>query len=294
MLKDKNNDFSNSIHFKERYIMRNISVILIVLFLLSCAITRTEVAPAQLSPDKISIEYDRVEFKNPSISGIDYEFRFVVENKNDVPVKLREVEYSLLLADIKVPSQKKELNLIVEPHKNGSFEIVIPVRFPEESEKLEEFLARKSAGYDLSGVVRGDGFEIPIGAKYEIVLPEIPQVSVPGASIASGEKGEIGFTFDLLISNNNTFDVKIDFFDYKVIIEDIPVGEGRVAEMEKCPPNAQLSYTFNAKIDLSKYAIQVKKMLSQKRFNYTIEGVLGIEGKKFSISRKGTINFSMR
>lgn len=274
--------------------MREISLLFILLFVLSCATTRTEIEGSQFSVEKILIEYDRIDFQNPSIVGVDYKFRFTVENKNDKPITIKEAEYTFSLADIKLPSTKRDINLTVEAQKSGFFELVIPVKFPEESDKLEQFLSKKNADYDLNGVVRGDGFEIPIGAKYQIILPEIPQVSVPGASISSGEKGEIGFTFDLLISNNNTFETKIDFFDYKVIIEDIPVGEGRVAEAEKCPPNAQLSYTFPAKIDLSKYSIQIKKMLSNKKFNYVVEGVLGINGKTFNVNRKGTINFSMR
>lgn len=273
---------------------KSLCLMAIFLVLTSCATTKSNVPTTQFSNDKISIEYDRIDFQNPSIAGIEYKFRFSVENKNDVDITLNEAEFTFSLADIKIPKQKTELNLTVGAQKNGTFEIVVPVQFPEESEKLEAFLAKKNADYDLNGVVRGNGFEIPIGAKYQIILPEIPQVSVPGASISSGEKGEIGFTFDLLISNNNTFETKIDFFDYKVMIEDIPVGEGRVAELEKCPPNAQLSYTFPAKIDLSKYSVQVKKMLAQKKFNYIVEGVLGINGKSFPIKRSGTINFSMR
>ncbi|MGB9600904.1 MAG: LEA type 2 family protein [Myxococcota bacterium] len=267
---------------------------ILIPLLVSCATTRPEIATSQFSPEKVSIEYDRIDFQNPAITNIEYKFRFTVENKNDVDITLREVEYTFSLADIKIPEQKKGLNLKVGAQKDATFEIVIPVQFPEESERLEAFLAKRNADYELNGVVRGDGFELPIGARYQIILPEIPQVEVPGASISSSEKGEIGFTFDLLISNNNTFETKIDFFDYKVMIEDIPVGEGRVAELEKCPPNAQLSYTFPARIDLSKYAIQVKKMLSQKKFNYTVEGVLGINGKTFPVKRTGTINFSMR
>ncbi len=274
--------------------MKKVFIPLLIILFVACATTRTDTVSSQFSAENVSVEYDRVDFQNPSVTGVEYKFRFVVENKNDTPVTIKDAEYTFSLADIKVPKEKKEINLTVEPKKSGNFEVVIPVKFPEESEKLEEFLAKKSADYDLNGLVRGDGFEIPIGAKYQIILPEIPQVSVPGASISSGEKGEIGFTFDLVISNNNTFETKIDYFDYKVMIEDIPVGEGRVAELEKCPPNAQLSYTFPAKIDLSKYSVQVKKMLSQKKFNYVVEGVLGISGKTFPVSRKGSINFSMR
>ncbi|MCX7959551.1 MAG: LEA type 2 family protein [Deltaproteobacteria bacterium] len=267
---------------------------LMVCFLVACATAKSDVTSSQFSPEKISVEYDRIDFQNPSVTGVEYKFRFAVENKNNTSVTIREAEYSFVLSDIKIPTAKREINLTIEPSKSGSFEIIVPVKFPEESAKLEEFLSKKNADYELSGVVRGEGFEIPIGAKYQIILPEIPQVSVPGASISSGEKGEIGFTFDLVISNNNTFETKIDYFDYKVMIEDIPVGEGRIAELEKCPPNAQLSYTFPAKIDLSKYSVQVKKMLSQKKFNYVVEGVLGISGKTFPVSRKGSINFSMR
>ncbi|GEM_PF-3454754 len=274
--------------------MKKLSSLILLLFSLSCATTKSDITTPSFSPNKISIEYDRIDFQNPSITSVEYKFRFVVENKNDSPVVIREVEYSFSLADIKIPSQKRDINLTVDAQKTGYFDIIVPVKFPEESARLEEFLSKKNADYELSGIAKGNDFEIPIGAKYQIVLPEIPQVSVPGASISSGEKGEIGFTFDLLISNNNTFETKIDYFEYKVMIEDIPVGEGRIAELEKCPPNAQLSYTFPAKIDLSKYSIQVKKMLSQKRFNYVVEGNLGINGKAFPVSRKGYINFSMR
>ncbi|MCX7943322.1 MAG: hypothetical protein N2746_02280 [Deltaproteobacteria bacterium] len=274
--------------------MRFAILFILGLCMISCATTRVDKQTYDFSADKISIDYDRIDFVNPSITGIEYKFRFIVENKNNVPITIKEAEYSFSLADIKIPAIKKEINLSVEALKSSSFDIVVPVRFPEESAKLEEFLSKKNADYELSGFVRGDGFEIPIGAKYQIILPEIPQVSVPGASISSGEKGEIGFTFDLLISNNNTFEIKIDFFDYRVLIENIPVGEGRIAELEKCPPNAQLSYTFPAKIDLSKYSVQVKKMLSQKKFNYVVEGILGVNGKTFPINRQGSINFSMR
>ncbi len=274
--------------------MKKLFVVFITIILVSCATTKSEVITSSFNIEKVSIDYDRIDFENPSISGIDYKFRFLVENKNDTDIVLREAEYSFKIADINIPSSKKELSLTVPANKNATFDLIVPVKFPSDSAALEKFLAQKNANYELKGVVRGAGFEIPIGAKYQIILPEIPQVSVPGASISSGEKGEIGFTFDLLISNNNTFETKIDYFDYKVLIEDIPVGEGRIAELEKCPPNAQLSYTFPAKIDLSKYAIQVKKMLSQKKFNYTVEGVLGVNGMIFSINRKGTINFSMR
>jgi len=274
--------------------MRQVLIAFMITFALSCATTKTDTMTNKFDTAKISVEYDRVDFVNPSINYVEYKFKFVVDNKNDTPITIREAEYSFTLADIKIPNSKKEINLTVEPQKNGAFELSIPVKFPDESKKLEEFLSKKNAEYELKGVARGSDFEIPIGAKYQILLPEIPQVSVPGASISSGEKGEIGFTFDLLISNNNTFEIKIDYFDYQVRIEDIPVGEGRIAELEKCPPNAQLSYTFPAKIDLSKYAVQVKKMLAQKKFNYIVEGVLGINGMTFPISRKGTINFSMR
>jgi LEA14-like dessication related protein len=274
--------------------MRHILIAISITIALSCATTRTDTITNRIDLEKVSVEYDRVDFINPSINGVEYKFKFVVENKNETPITLREAEYSFTLADIKIPTTKKEINLTVEPQKSGAFELLIPVKFPDNSKKLEEFLSRRNAEYEIKGVVRGSDFEIPIGAKYQILLPEIPQVSVPGASISSSEKGEIGFTFDLLISNNNTFEVKIDYFDYQVRIEDVPVGEGRVAELEKCPPNAQLSYTFPAKIDLSKYAVQVKKMLSQKKFNYVVEGVLGINGMTFPVNMKGTINFSMR
>jgi LEA14-like dessication related protein len=274
--------------------MRHILIAILITIALSCATTRTDTIINRIDLEKVSVEYDRVDFINPSINGVEYKFKFVVENKNETPITLREAEYSFTLADIKIPATKKEINLTVEPQKSGAFELLIPVKFPNDSKKLEEFLSRRNAEYEIKGVVRGSDFEIPIGAKYQILLPEIPQVSVPGASISSSEKGEIGFTFDLLISNNNTFEVKIDYFDYQVRIEDVPVGEGRVAELEKCPPNAQLSYTFPAKIDLSKYAVQVKKMLSQKKFNYVVEGVLGINGMTFPVNMKGTINFSMR
>jgi len=274
--------------------MRHILIAISITIVLSCATTRTDTITNRIDLEKVSVEYDRVDFINPSINGVEYKFKFVVENKNETPITLREAEYSFTLADIKIPTTKKEINLTVEPQKSGAFELLIPVKFPDNSKKLEEFLSRRNAEYEIKGVVRGSDFEIPIGAKYQILLPEIPQVSVPGASISSSEKGEIGFTFDLLISNNNTFEVKIDYFDYQVRIEDVPVGEGRVAELEKCPPNAQLSYTFPAKIDLSKYAVQVKKMLSQKKFNYVVEGVLGINGMTFPVNMKGTINFSMR
>jgi len=274
--------------------MRHILIAILIPIALSCATTRTDTITNRIDLEKVSVEYDRVDFINPSINGVEYKFKFVVENKNETPITLREAEYSFTLADIKIPTTKKEINLTVEPQKSGAFELMIPVKFPDNSKKLEEFLSRRNAEYEIKGVVRGSDFEIPIGAKYQILLPEIPQVSVPGASISSSEKGEIGFTFDLLISNNNTFEVKIDYFDYQVRIEDVPVGEGRVAELEKCPPNAQLSYTFPAKIDLSKYAVQVKKMLSQKRFNYVVDGVLGINGMTFPVNMKGTINFSMR
>ncbi len=287
-------DINLYFQFKRRSEMKKITMIVLLMVMISCATTKTDVSTSQFSADKVSVEYDRIDFVNPSITGVEYKFRFSVENKNDTPVTLNVAEYSFKLADIAVPSQKRDIGLTVEPHKSGYFDLLAEVKFPEESEKLEAFLSRKNADYELKGVVRGNGFEIPIGAKYQIILPEIPQVSVPGASISSGEKGEIGFTFDLLISNNNTFETKIDYFDYKVIIEDIPVGEGRVAELEKVPPNAQLSYTFPAKIDLSKYSVQVKKMLSQKKFNYMVEGVLTISGKTFPVSRKGSINFSMR
>lgn len=276
------------------FIMKKSGVFLFVLFIVSCATTKSNVSTSQFSIENISVEYDRVDFQNPSITGVEYKFKFIIENKNDTPINIKEIEYSFALADIKIPTNKKSIDLVVAPQKSESFEIIIPVRFPDDSAELEAFLSKRNAEYDLNGKVKGDGFEIPIGAKYQIVLPEIPQVSVPGASISSGEKGEIGFTFDLVISNNNTFETKIDYFDYKVMIEDIPVGEGRIAEYEKCPSNAQLSYTFPAKIDLSKYSVQVKKMLSQKKFNYVVEGVLGINGKAFPVSRRGSINFSMR
>lgn len=274
--------------------MRRLPLVIFFIFLCFCATTRTDVVRSEFSIDRVSVEYDRIDLENPSITGVDYKFRFLVENQNDADITIREIEYSFKIADISIPSARKEVSLVVPAQKSASFEITVPVKFPSESERLEKFLSQKNADYELDGKIRGDGFEIPIGAKYQIILPEIPQVSVPGASISSGESGEIGFTFDLLISNNNTFEIKIDFFDYKVLIEDIPVGEGRIAELEKCPPNAQLSYTFPAKIDLSKYAVHVKKMLAQKKFNYTVEGLLGVNGLTFTINRKGSISFSMR
>lgn len=240
----------------------------------------------------VSVEYDRLDFAAQAVDATTYSFRFLVHNTTGEAKAFDQVKWAFEFNGKDLPVEPVALTLEVPPGKNGTFELLAKVEYPREPKEFVAFLKKRSVPYKLNGTIGGPGGTYPVKAEYDVGLPEIPSVKIPGASIASGDGGAVGFSFDIFINNPNVFPLKVDYVSYQLTIEGVPVGEGRIAEMEKVPPTSQLAYTFPAKMDLKLHGAKIKEMLQQKQLNWVLTGILSVEGIELPVQESGTIKFT--
>lgn len=240
----------------------------------------------------VTIEYDRLDFAAQAVNATTYSFKFLVQNTTGEAKSFDQVKWVFEFNGTENPVEPAALTLDVPPGKSGVFELHAKVEYPKAPGEFVAFLKKRSVSYRLNGTLSGPGGTYPVKAEYDVGLPELPSVKIPGASIASGDGGAVGFSFDIFINNPNVFPLKVDFVSYHLLIEGVPVGDGRIAEMEKVPPTSQLAYTFPAKMDLKEHGAKIKEMLGQKQMNWVLTGVLSVEGIELPVQESGTIKFT--
>lgn len=241
---------------------------------------------------EVTIEYDGLDFVEQTCTGRTLSFKFEVANGTRLAKAYDSVKYTFNFNGRDVADAQAPLSVEVAPGKKGIVEIQVKIEYPTGPKEYVEFINRRSVPYKLNGVVSGPGGELPVKAEHDMGLPELPEVLIPGAAIASGEKGEIGFTFDIFVKNRNVFPMKVDFVSYDLQIEGVPVGSGKIAEMEKVPPTSDLAYTFPAAMDIKTHGAKFKDVLGKKSMNWTLSGVLSVEGIALPVQKSGTINFT--
>jgi LEA14-like dessication related protein len=241
---------------------------------------------------EVTAEYDGLDFVEQSCTGRTLSFKFEVANGTRLAKAFDNVKYTFSFNGKDVADTQSPVALDIAPGKKGTFEIRVKVEYPTDPKEYMDFIRKRSAPYKLNGVLSGAGGEVPVKAEHDMGLPELPDVHIPGAAIASGEKGEVGFTFDIFVKNRNVFPMKVDFVSYDLQIEGVPVGSGRIAEMEKVPPTSDLAYTFPAMMDLKTHGARFKDILGKKSMNWTLSGVLSVEGIALPVQKSGTITFT--
>jgi LEA14-like dessication related protein len=269
---------------------KTLAVFMAGLLLASCA--SRQKTESVTDTGTVEAEYDRLEFEQQGITGAVFVFRFEVNNSTFNEKNYDTVLYSFKFDGKKVEDSSAAVNVTAPPRGNNFFNVSIKVDYPKDVPSLSALLKKRSTTYEFTGTLKGAGGELPLKAEYEVGLPELPTVTVPGASIATGGGGEVGFTFDIFINNSNVFGIKIDYLNYGLEIDGVPVGTGRTADLEKVPPNSQLAYTFPAKLDLKTYSGKVREMMAKKSLNWTLSGVLSVEGVEIPVRETGVITFT--
>jgi LEA14-like dessication related protein len=261
----------------------------LTLGLAACATAPVATGPAE---GVVTIEYDRLDFLAQALGGSTYGFKFLVQNGTSQSLSFNKVTWRFEFNGKEAGEETTAIALDVPGFKSGTFEVQVKVEYPKDPKDYVPFIKKRSVQYRLTGTVTGSGESYPIKAEYDVGLPELPTVKVPGAAIASGDKGEVGFSFDIFVKNPNVFPMKVDYVSYNLEIEGVPVGSGRIAEMEKVPSNSDLAYTFPAKMDLKEHGVKIKEMLGKKSMDFVITGVLSVEGIELPVQESGVIKFT--
>jgi LEA14-like dessication related protein len=270
--------------------MRALMIFLtLALALTACISQKAAQGPAE---GVLAIEYDRLDFVAQAVNGSTYGFKFLVNNGTFESKSFDKVEWKFEFNGKETEAETTAISLDVPGGKSGTFEVQVKVEYPKDAKEFMPFLKKRSVPYRLTGTVSGPGGSFPVKAEYDVGLPELPTVKVPGAAIASGDKGEVGFSFDIFVKNPNVFPMKVDYVSYNLEIEGVPVGSGRIAEMEKVPSNSDLAYTFPAKMDLKEHGVKIKEMLGKKSMEFVITGVLSVEGIELPVQESGVIKFT--
>jgi LEA14-like dessication related protein len=268
---------------------------MIILTSVGCASTkeaRQAPATATVQPGGVVVEYDRLEFENQTVGGATFIYRFTATNSGPETVSYSRCDYSFSFNGRPPIRASADVSVTVPPGGQKQFQIPMAVTYAASAAELKEILTRRTAMYALSATLTGSGPATEFSAEYMIGLPQLPTVTIPGASISSGEHGELGLSFDIFVTNPNVFTVKTEAVTYTLSVEGVQVGSGKVAELERIQPNSQIVYTFPARMDLKANSAKMQQVYERKALDWSMTGIFKLEGYEFPLQESGTINFS--
>jgi LEA14-like dessication related protein len=276
--------------------MRIVTILIVSLNLFSCA-------SGQLKPDDQAGDYQiptfdfsGIKFENHGFDGLEIQFRFELVSKDDAMAKVEECSHELKLEEMESVSQsiRPELELVGRGKQVISTTIAVP--WPKTKPELTEFLKRDTIAYEFIQTCKleatGQQLSVTGSDSGTVQLPKMPTMKITGANAERFGKKDIRLNFEVTISNENSFNVKVDKIQYKVSVEDNKVlTEGTLPVAEVVTPSSETSYDISTEVMSGKASQEIMELVAKPSIDYHLEGMVFMGEFEIPVDGTGSINF---
>ena len=181
----------------------------------------------------------------------------------------------------------------LEAFKETEVPIRVEVALPKDASVLERLLSWSRMSVDVKGTLRIGGRTETFAGKREVATPILPKVVLQEAQVASVDGGLKGAVFfSVGIDNPNTFPIEVDRFGWSATVGGKELRKAGDASRERVPPSSVAAFEDTLQLDEETYGPDVRKLLSQQRVPYRIEGFFEIRGIRRAFAFEGEMEFA--
>lgn len=275
-------------------------VLAAVMMLAACA--ATEDAPSLIpEPDA---EIRSIEITGLSFERIDLEAAVAVYNPLPAGLTINRYAYALETSGRTVLSGQIVESLQLAARRETVLTVPLSVPVEELTGLIREDTGRSRLPYTLSlevglsSPVVTRPLNISISRSGELPVPCRPDISIQELVITEFGNLDIAFDIVLRVANPNVFDISLEKFGYRVIVDEIPWTEGSLQRTYIIHSEGEQILRIPLKFNYLKVGrTTVNLLVADKTLDYDLDGELQIEiqweGKSlgsfgFGYSRSGT------
>lgn len=234
-----------------------LAALLAVVTMPGCAALRDLFKSAFKKPD---LRFKTVNLKDASLTGLNLETIWTLDNPNAVGLSLAEIDYALFIEDKQVVAGKPRRGLQIPAADRADLSFPANVKFQDLAPTLTVFLNQDTARYRAEGHI---GVQTPIGVlkfplKKEGVfeVPKVPQIAFAPPRITAVNISGATVELPITITNRNSFPLPIAGLTGAVAIGGATVGnintgnlgllQGKGTQTVKVPLTINFASALNA------------------------------------------------
>ncbi|RME29307.1 MAG: hypothetical protein D6806_01625, partial [Deltaproteobacteria bacterium] len=226
--------------------------------------------------------------------GMKVRWNYKLRNPNNRPVHLAGCEWKIRL-DSK-EGQGGSAGEAQDVAAGGSAAVAVEYRVPWAGrEKLLEFLARKRLPYVLElecAVTSGtERLVAKAGDSGSLPLPRVPGMKVGGANAERFSDGRFRINFELTVTNENPFAVKVRTIEYRILVEGRQLADGRIVVEEEILPHAEVVYEISSGMLSPRDDPANRELLEKTELQYRLEGKVQYPEFEVPVSDEGVVKF---
>lgn len=208
------------------------TVLALSLSLSSCAALRDLFRTAFQKPD---LRFKTVNLKNASLSGINLDTVWTLDNPNPVGLSLAELDYKLFIEGKQVVAGSPRRGLTIPADNRADLTFPAQLKFAELAPTLGVFLNQDTAKYRAEGHI---GVKTPIGViKFPLKkegsfeVPKVPQVEFQQPQVTHLSLSGATLSIPLKLTNRNSFPLPVAGITGQLAIGGANIGNINTGEV---------------------------------------------------------------
>ncbi|RLB52781.1 MAG: hypothetical protein DRI34_14270 [Deltaproteobacteria bacterium] len=241
------------------------------------------------------LEFAGIKFTNRSFHGMETTWRFTLTSRDERPAPLAGCQWRLDLEGREPVEQAAEAPAELPGRDSRQIVVHYALPWPEQAQEIVTFLGRERIPYSLKLTCRiagpGEPLVVSAGDSGSLPLPRLPTMKVTGANAERFSGQEFRLNFEITLTNENTFKVKVRQIVYRITAEGHLLSEGRLPVEEDIPGNSETSYEISSGMLSAREDPSVGPLLAKPQVSYRLEGEVEFGAFRIPVADEGTVNF---
>lgn len=253
-----------------------ISPICILLVLGGCATT------PHLKP---RITFEEVALEQITLFSSTLVFTFKATNPAPVPLKLRDITYTLEAEDRPLFTGRNAGPLVIPARDSAMFRLPAELNHLELAGSLAELFSREQLTYHLTGTVKNGPFTLPFARHGTIPLPRSPDIRLRELTLSSATPLGIHLTACLELENSNDFAFTPAGLSYSLVLDGQTILSGTTEAIPRTQPRDTTTLEIPIHLDFLQLARTITQLLQQGGDAITLSGELSFRAPDGTLHR---------
>lgn len=274
---------------------RGKTIFMAVLLLAAGCAHRQEAQPPPAPYARPQLEFAGIKFVNHSFHGLDVAWRFTLTSRDERPAPLAGCQWRLELEGEETQEHAAQAPAELPGRASRPIKVSYALPWPRQEKEVVTFLRRERIPYSLKLTCRvaapGEALVVEAGDSGSLPLPRIPTLKVTGANAERFSGKEFRLNFEITLTNENTFQVKVRQIVYRITAEGHLLSEGQLPVEEEIPPHSETSYEIGSGMLSARADPLVEPLLAKPQVSYRLEGDVEFASFTIPVADEGTVSF---
>ena len=234
---------------------------------------------------KPSVNFQRTELTDLSLSEGTVLFHFDIVNPNPIGFGVRKITYQCNLNEKQFVKGTLEKGITLPAAGKAPLEIPVTIRYLDFFQSVQEFIKADEMDYELFGSVVVGPFDIPYRTTGEFPVPKIPNISLKTLKISRLTLAGASLILSLGLENRNDFPITPQSMNYRISLAGVPFAEGAALSVGQISGKNTTELQIPFQVDFIKLGRSAYTVLTRSSSDYRLSGEILVNVPRVGIRK---------